>query len=297
MFLAPLGRYDGRIGSTVAESYQQLFLLAPTKRCSCCHNVKPLVAFHAWRYSRDGHRAQCKICLSRKSPETVAAERKRNTLAVAGLQVCRVCNEVKPMDAFSVRSENGKPRRECKACRTSVAAIYVETNRVKVAARRHHHYENNRSRISTDRVEYHAKHRNRLNAYARQWRRDNPEHVRSLNAGYRRRKPEVIKVCGQRRRARLMNADGNVTTQEWAAQVAYFDHRCAYCGCYLDRPTMEHMMPLSKGGPHVIENIVPACAPCNSRKSDRDLIGFLTFQAADEAASGLAAAVAQKVKQ
>jgi len=32
---------------------------------------------------------------------------------------------------------------------------------------------------------------------------------------------------------------------------------------------MDHRIPLSRGGRHEIENITPACKPCNSRKHTR----------------------------
>lgn len=43
--------------------------------------------------------------------------------------------------------------------------------------------------------------------------------------------------------------------------------RCAYCG---DRgATIDHVIPRSRGGLHVWDNVVLACQPCNSRKGDR----------------------------
>jgi 5-methylcytosine-specific restriction endonuclease McrA len=48
-------------------------------------------------------------------------------------------------------------------------------------------------------------------------------------------------------------------------------HLCLYCGQQFHRPqlTRDHVMPLSKGGLDVWENVVSACFHCNSRKSDR----------------------------
>lgn len=56
-----------------------------------------------------------------------------------------------------------------------------------------------------------------------------------------------------------------ITIEEWDAKIVEYNHRCAYCGerCAL---TMDHIIPLSKGGEHSIENVVPACAKCNSKK-------------------------------
>jgi 5-methylcytosine-specific restriction endonuclease McrA len=45
--------------------------------------------------------------------------------------------------------------------------------------------------------------------------------------------------------------------------------RCAYCGATNGRLTLDHVVPRSKGGESVWENVVTACAPCNHKKGDR----------------------------
>ena len=45
--------------------------------------------------------------------------------------------------------------------------------------------------------------------------------------------------------------------------------RCAYCGDKGD--TVDHVVPRSRGGSHVWENVVTVCLPCNGRKADRTL--------------------------
>ena len=47
--------------------------------------------------------------------------------------------------------------------------------------------------------------------------------------------------------------------------------RCVYCGSSGGRLTLDHVVPRSKGGESVWENVVTACAPCNLRKGDRSL--------------------------
>lgn len=51
------------------------------------------------------------------------------------------------------------------------------------------------------------------------------------------------------------------------ALLARDRHRCAYCGRAAD--TIDHVVPRSRGGHHVWENVVAACRPCNGRKGDR----------------------------
>ena len=45
--------------------------------------------------------------------------------------------------------------------------------------------------------------------------------------------------------------------------------KCVYCGTAGGRLTLDHVIPRSKGGDSVWENVVTACAPCNLRKGDR----------------------------
>jgi 5-methylcytosine-specific restriction endonuclease McrA len=45
--------------------------------------------------------------------------------------------------------------------------------------------------------------------------------------------------------------------------------RCAYCGSNGGRLTLDHVVPRSRGGESVWENVVTSCAPCNLRKGDR----------------------------
>ena len=46
--------------------------------------------------------------------------------------------------------------------------------------------------------------------------------------------------------------------------------RCVYCATRLDQrtATLDHVVPLARGGAHDPGNLVVACAPCNRLKSD-----------------------------
>ena len=51
------------------------------------------------------------------------------------------------------------------------------------------------------------------------------------------------------------------------AVFARDDHRCQYCGATAD--SIDHVMPRSRGGLHVWENVAAACRRCNLDKRDR----------------------------
>ena len=43
--------------------------------------------------------------------------------------------------------------------------------------------------------------------------------------------------------------------------------RCVYCGA--TATSLDHVVPRSRGGPHIWENVVASCARCNHTKADR----------------------------
>ncbi len=51
----------------------------------------------------------------------------------------------------------------------------------------------------------------------------------------------------------------------------HYGHRCCYCGRTFasNELNLEHVIPRSRGGKSVWENVVTACVPCNVKKSNR----------------------------
>lgn len=57
------------------------------------------------------------------------------------------------------------------------------------------------------------------------------------------------------------------TAMSRRAVFARDNHRCGYCGQTAD--SIDHVMPRSRGGKNVWENVIAACRGCNLRKRDR----------------------------
>jgi 5-methylcytosine-specific restriction endonuclease McrA len=72
----------------------------------------------------------------------------------------------------------------------------------------------------------------------------------------------------------LRLAQNTLTTRQWLDCLIAQGWRCAYCGKphleHVEELTMDHVIPLSRGGANTIENIVPACRACNRSKGTGD---------------------------
>ena len=81
------------------------------------------------------------------------------------------------------------------------------------------------------------------------------------------------------RRGGIRHTAGSFTYEEWRDKCALLGNVCMYCG--EAKPlTIDHKIPLSRGGSNEIINIVPACARCNKRKGGRTAQEFLMRRAA-----------------
>ena len=73
--------------------------------------------------------------------------------------------------------------------------------------------------------------------------------------------PEDLNISAERRKARELKK-----TQWWLNQIN--SGICHYCHQQVGRInlTMDHIIPVIRGGKSVKGNIVPACKECNSKK-------------------------------
>ncbi len=60
---------------------------------------------------------------------------------------------------------------------------------------------------------------------------------------------------------------GLPVTRRWVLRRD--NHTCQYCGRSDGEMTVDHVIPLSRGGQTAWTNVVTACVPCNRRKANR----------------------------
>ena len=160
-------------------------------------------------------------------------------------KLCFLCKKIK----------NGSHKSYCRSCYNG----YKRT-----------HYAKNR-KIEIDRSkEWNKENRIRHSENVKKSRENNVQHYRDYQRERRRIFSDKYKVFDQNNRIKrkLAKSGQIVTFKEWVTIIEKNKGRCFYCR-KKKQLTMDHFMPLSKGGKHVARNIVPACRECNSKKYNK----------------------------
>jgi len=146
---------------------------------------------------------------------------------------------------------------------------YHKEHREEINQKKKVFYEKHKEEAAQYKKQYHEKNRE-LNLYkSKQYREKNNEKVLKKHREWVQNNPEKTRNMGAMRRSRKMQLPATLTIQQWQIIKDYFNNKCAYCG--KEKPlTQDHFVALSKGGAYTHNNIVCACATCNSSKQARD---------------------------
>lgn len=77
----------------------------------------------------------------------------------------------------------------------------------------------------------------------------------------------------------------------WIELVSRFNGWCPYCGEYTEKLTVDHVVPISAGGTNTIENLIPCCSSCNSKKGAKLLDQFVQYLLDREEAANAASSI------
>src|SRR3990167_9758704 len=86
---------------------------------------------------------------------------------------------------------------------------------------------------------------------------------------YRAANLEKLAARNHRRRAQKAGNGGSFTAAEWIDLCDQFGGRCLACGATDRTLTVDHVVPVSKGGSNSIENLQPLCQSCNAHKGTK----------------------------
>lgn len=126
---------------------------------------------------------------------------------------------------------------------------------------------NNRDKIRNQSREYYLFNKERISEKHKEWKKSSSGRIAVRNYSHKRRLMYS-----------KLNLYSTITINEWNNLINKYNHCCVYClqhekNC--GKLTIEHIVPISKGGAHCVDNIFPVCQSCNSKKRDLSLCNFV----------------------
>ena len=179
-------------------------------------------------------------------------------------KACKKCEKELPLDSFyKGKTYKGGYRPKCKEC--SSEAYYFAKRDEKRQKAAQYRLEN-REKVSEAARKHREENAEKIREYYRQWYAANSEKKRESVKLYRQDRPDQYRGYRHTRRVRLAEGECSLTNAQWEEVKLRYKHKCAYCGKKPEKLTMDHVIPISKGGSHSADNIVPACLTCNCSK-------------------------------
>ena len=83
-----------------------------------------------------------------------------------------------------------------------------------------------------------------------------------------KKNPTVKYINNLKYRSRKFKAEGKLTLEEWKAILWLSDGKCGECKT-TENLSIDHVIPLIKGGSNNWRNIQVLCRSCNSKKGDK----------------------------
>ena len=242
--------------------------------CTKCGVEKPLDDYYISK-TRSGYRyPKCKACHSATSREQYAANREER------LQKALVYREE---NIEQVRAKSREYQAEHREEGRERAKQWRSNNLEREREKHRRYHADNLEREREKRREYREVHKDeerdrgrryrdanaeKLQAYHREYYEANKEEIKEKQRVYAQANPETVSQPKRRYRARKRGNGTAPFPKNWKAdQLARQKGRCYYCGKKAKQWEVEHVIPISKGGPDTPENCVLACRSCNRSKA------------------------------
>lgn len=211
---------------------------------------------------------------------------------------CLECGELKSLNEFYLAKRHNDRLiwyARCKECTRKKTRAYALANPDQTRAYKRKHsnmryrsdaeyrkqhneynrcyYQNNRERLLVRASEYAQ--RPEVKARIKQYAEDTREQMREWRRNWRKKNRARYLLHKYRRRQLERMAEGEYTDSQWRTLLSICNERCLACGS-TSQLTVDHIVPLSRGGSNEITNIQPLCFRCNSGKSGRHSTDYRT---------------------
>lgn len=196
---------------------------------------------------------------------------------------------------------NGKPCRQghlapryaknaqCLECSRVAAREWGQNNREAVSRKNKSYYLSNKAQENARSSAYKSANKGKISEYNFAYYRENIEAIKERDRLYNKANRKKIRDWNRafhasnplknaeyhaKRRARTLEADGFHTAEDIEHIIRAQKGRCAACRKKRNL-TVDHIIPLSKGGSNHPSNLQMLCKSCNSAKHANDPISFM----------------------
>ncbi len=247
------------------------------KVCRLCSTLQPLDNFF-FRSESGKHRTECKACLSILHRQRYV----KNHDVIRAKQKERHHERKDDPDYIQMRRATWMRNRD-KALITK--AEYRAARRDELSTKEHQRYHLKKDEINQKTREKkqqcpdifrekkkreYQKNRDYQLRKSREWRLANPDRKRANNRRWFESNRQKIRQMSRISKAKRRDwaAGARYSLADWQAMCDCFNSVCLCCGSDAAL-TVDHVIPLSRGGTNTIENLQPLCRHCNLSKNNR----------------------------